>query len=74
MLEIHTFIAELPAHSEHLLHAADDQPLEVQLGGDPQVEIKIVGVDMGLEGPGIRAAMDQLQNWGLDLCKAAGVE
>ena len=50
------------------------QPLEVQLGGDAQVEVEVVGVDVGLERPGVGAAVDRLQDRGLDLGEAAGVQ
>ena len=55
VLEVHPFVAELPADLEYLLHAADDEPLQVQLSRDPEVKLKIIGVDVGLEGPGVRA-------------------
>ena len=50
------------------------EPLEVQLGGDPEIEIHVVGVDVGLERPGVRTAVDQLQDGGLDLGEAACVQ
>jgi hypothetical protein len=74
VLEVHALIAELPADLEHLLHAAHDEALEVQLGGNPQIEIKIVGVDVCLERPCIGAPVDHLQNRRLDLGEASNVE
>ena len=71
VLEVRALVAELLAHLEHLLHAADDQPLEVQLGGDAEVEVEVVRVDVGLERPGVGAAVDQLQDRRLDLGEAA---
>jgi hypothetical protein len=49
VFEVRTFVAERPADLEDLLHPTDDQSLEVQLGRDPQVQIEVVGVDVGLE-------------------------
>ena len=40
-------VAEGAAHLEDLLHAAHAQPLEIQLGRDAQIEIEVVGVDVG---------------------------
>ena len=74
VLEVDALVAELPADLEDLLHAADEQPLEVQLGRDPQVEVHVVGVDVGLERPGVGAAVDELQHRRLDLGEAAGVQ
>src|SRR5690606_2239850 len=64
-------VAEGAAHLEDLLHAADAQPLQVQLGGDAQVQVEVVGVDVGGEGAGVGAAVDLLQHRRLDLEEAA---
>ena len=37
--EVHAFVAERPAQLEDPLDAADAQPLEVQLRGDPQIQV-----------------------------------
>ena len=71
VLEVRALVAELLAHLEHLLHAADDQPLQVQLGGDPEVEIQVVRVDVGLERAGVGAAVDELQDRRLHLGEPA---
>ena len=67
--EVHPFVAERAPELEDPLDAADAQPLEVQLGGDTQVEIEIVGVDVGEERAGVGATVDLLQDRGLDLQK-----
>ena len=68
--EVHPLVAKGPAELEDPLDAAHAQPLEVQLRGDAQVEVEVVGVDVGDERPGVGAAVDLLQDRGLDLQKA----
>ena len=67
--EVDALVAERAAQLEDPLDAADAQPLEVELGGDAQVEVEIVGVDVGEERAGVGAAVDLLQDRGLDLQK-----
>ncbi len=74
VLEVGALVAELAADLEDLLHAAHQQPLEVQLGGDPQVQVHVVGVDVRLERARVGTAVDQLQHRRLDLDEAAGVQ
>ena len=50
------------------------QPLEVELGRDPQVEVAVERVVVGGEGPGQGAAVERLQDRRLDLDEAALVE
>ena len=64
-------VPEVTVDLEHPFDAADDQPLEVQLGRDPQVELEVEGVVMGDEGPGQRAAGDRLHHRRLDFEEAA---
>ena len=68
--EVHALVAERPAQLEDPLDTADAQPLEVQLRRDAQVQIQVVGVDVGEERPGVGAAVDLLQDRRLDLQKA----
>ncbi len=67
--EVDTFVAERASQLEDALDPADAQPLEVQLGSDAQVEIEIVGVDVGEERAGVGATVDLLQDRGFDLQK-----
>ena len=50
-----TLVAEHPGDLEHPLEAAHGEPLEVQLGGDPQVEVQVecvvVGGERSSQGP-----------------------
>ena len=62
-------VAVDPADLEDPLHAADQQPLQVQLGGDPQEQVDVERVVMGDERPGRRAAGDRLHRGRLDLDK-----
>ncbi len=68
------FVAEHPADLEHLLEAADDEPLEVQLGRDPQVHVHVERVVVGDERLGVRAAGDRVEDRRLDLDEPAVFE
>ena len=46
------------------------QPLEVQLGGDPQVQVAVERVVVGRERARQRAAVERLQHRRLDLDEA----
>ena len=70
--EVDALVAERPAELEHPLDAADAQPLEVQLRRDAQIQVEVVGVDVGEERAGVGAAVDLLQDRRLDLEKAIG--
>ncbi len=54
------------------LHAADQQPLEVQLQRDPQEQLHVERVVMRLERPGRGAAGDRVQRRPFDLDEALG--
>ena len=68
--EVHALVAERAAELEDPLDTADAQPLEVQLGRDAQIQVEVVGVDVGEERPGVGAAVDLLQDRCLDLQKS----
>ena len=74
VLVAHALVAEVLAQLVDLLEAAHDAALEVELGGDPQVEVAVERVVVGHERPRGRAAVDRLQGRGLDLHEAAVVE
>ena len=63
-------VAEVAVDLEDPLEAADQEPLEVQLGGDPQVQVHAEGLVVGDEGPGEGPARNGLQHGGLDLDEA----
>ena len=67
-------VAEVLAELVDALEAADDQALEVELGGDPQVEVGIELVRVRHERAGERAAVTRLEDRGLDLDEALVVE
>ena len=67
-------VAEVLAELVDAIDAADDQALQVELGGDPQVEVAVEGVVVGREGPGQGAAVERLQDRRLDLDEAVFVE
>ena len=67
-------VAEHPTDLEHAVHAADDQPLEVQLEGDPQVQRHVEDVVVGDERAGVGTARVDVQHRRLDLDVAASVE
>ena len=74
MLGVHALIAKLPADLVHALNAADDEALEIELGGDAQEHVDIEGVVMRDEGPRGGAAGDGVEDRGLDLHIAAPVQ
>ena len=68
------FVAEIPVQLEHLWETADQQSLQIQLGGDAQEKIDAERVVVRLERPRRRAAGDRLHHRRLDFEKAAGVK
>ena len=74
VLERHPLVAEVLADLVHPLEPGHDQPLQVQLRGDPQIEHPVELVVVGGEGPGQRAAVERLQHRRLDLDEAVFVE
>jgi hypothetical protein len=69
----HPLVAEEPAQLVDVLEAADDHALQVQLGRDPQEEVAVERVVMGLEGARRGAAGEPLQDRRLQLDVAAFV-
>ena len=67
-------VAEVLAELVDLVDAADDEALEVELGGDAQVEVAVERVVVGREGARQGAAVERLQDRRLDLDEAAFVE
>ena len=63
-------VAEHPSDLEDLLEPAHHQPLEVELGGDAQVEVEVEGVVVGDEGLGQGAAGDGVEHRRLHLDEA----
>ena len=70
----HALVAEHPADLEDPVHAADDQPLEVQLERDAQVQRHVERVVVGDERAGVGAAGLDVQHRRLDLDEAAVVQ
>ena len=64
-------VAEHAADLEDPVHAADDQPLEVQLEGDAQVQRHVERVVVGDERAGVGAAGLDVEHRRLDLDEAA---
>ena len=67
---IHALVAEVVADLVHPLQPAHQQPLEVQLVGDPEIERHVERVVVGDERPRRRAAVERLQDRGLHLEEA----
>ena len=65
-----TFVAEIAVDLEDLLEAADDQALQVKLGGDAQELLHVERVVVGDEGLGRGAAGDRVHHRRLDLEEA----
>jgi hypothetical protein len=54
-----SLVAEVAVDLEYLLHPADDEPLQVELGRDAQEELHVERVVMRREGPRRGAARDR---------------
>ena len=74
VLEAHALVAEVLADLVDAVDAADDAALEVQLGGDAQVEVALELVVVRDERPRQGAAVERLQHRRLDLDEAALVQ
>ena len=71
---VRTLVAEVSAQLVHRAATANHQAFEVQLGGDAQRQILAVGVDVGTEGACARPAVHRVQDGGLNLEEAFGVQ
>jgi hypothetical protein len=67
---VHALVAEVARELVHALEPAHDQPLEVELVRDAQVELHVERVVLGHERPRERAAVERLQHRRLDLEEA----
>ena len=74
MVLIDAFVAEHPADFVHLVQAPHDQPFEVQLGGDAEVELAVEGVVMSHERTGVGSGGYGHQDGRIDFKKPAFVE
>src|SRR4051794_18827822 len=74
VLERHALVAEVLAELVHALEAAHDEPLEIELGRDAQVQRAVELVVVRRERAGERAAVDRLQHGRLDLDEPGVVE
>ena len=74
VLERDALVAKVLAELVHALEPADDEPLEVQLGRDAEVEVAVELVVMRHERPRERAAVARLEHRRLDLDEALAVE
>ena len=74
VLERDALVAEVLAELVHALEPADDEPLEVELRRDAQVEVALELVVMRHERPRRSAAVARLQHRRLDLDEALAVE
>jgi hypothetical protein len=68
---VDALVAEHPAQLEDPVDPADQQPLQVQLAGDPQVQVGVEGVVVGDERPRQRPAGDGVEDRRLHLEEAA---
>src|SRR5581483_6948814 len=74
MLERDPLVAKVLADLVHALEAAHDQPLQIQLGGDSQVEVAVELVRVRHERLGERPSVPRLEDRRLDLDEAVRVE
>ena len=73
VLGVHALVAEDAADLIDPVHAAHDEPLQGQLGGDAHIHVDVQGVVVGDEGPGGGPAGDGVQHRRLHLHKAPAV-
>jgi hypothetical protein len=73
VLAAEALVAEVAVDLEDPLHPADQEPLEEQLGRDPQVQVQVQGVVVGDERFGRRPAGDRLHHGRLDFEEALRV-
>ena len=66
VLRVHAFVAEDTADLIDPLHAADDESLQRQLGGDAHVHVDVERIVVGDERTGSRAAGDGVEDRSLD--------
>ena len=71
--EVHALVAELAADLKDALHAANDETLERELGGDAQVEVAVERVEVRHERTSVGAAEDGVHHRRLDLHVALGL-
>ena len=67
----HAFVAEIPVDLVDALETADDQALEIQLGGNAQVELQIERVVMGHERSRRRPSRNHVHHRRLDFHEPA---
>ena len=66
MRSVGALVAERAANLKDPFHPADTEPFEIKFGRDPQIEIEVVGVDMGQEWASIGSALNRLEYGRLD--------
>ena len=71
---VEPFVAEVAVHLVDTIHPADDQALQVKLGGNAHKDIDVERVVVRLEGLGGRSARNLLEHRGLDLVVAARIK
>ena len=71
---VEALVAENAADLVDLFQAADNEALEVELNRDAELQVLVEGVEVGLKGPGRRAAGVGNQHGGLDLEEALAVQ
>ena len=74
VLEGDALVAKVLRELVHLLEPADDQALEVQLVGDPEVDVLVEVIGVRHERLRERAAVARLQDRRLDLDETFTVE
>ena len=71
---VHAFVPEDAAHLVDSVHAAHDQPLQVQLRLDTQHHVDVQGVVMGVEGARGSADLKGGQDGGVHLQEAPAIQ
>ena len=71
---VHSLVAEVAANLIDALKSADDEPLQIELGGDAQIKVCVERVVVGDERAGAGSTGNLLENGRLDLRKSGLVE
>ncbi len=74
MQRIYAFVAEHRTDFIYSLHAADDQPLQVQFGGDTQIHVHVQRVVVRDKRPRVCPAIERLHHRRADFLEAARIE
>ncbi len=74
MIGVDRLVPEVAGYLKNLLESADNQPLQVEFGGDPEEEFLVKEVVVGGKRAGICPAVYRLQDGGFELEEPVVIE